>query len=1474
MRGLVGVIPGVSVAAVRRGASVVLADGTGLIAGVRALAVASALLAGVTQAAPAVNQPPPARAVLHTAATRATFGLAPLRTLPAAELSRAWRLDGQDLVAMTGATWLRLTGRELEFRLASVPQLPVRLRTTSVSTSASQVDAPCWPAGTSLECEGQSFVEVFEHRGDGVEQRWHFRRPDRLDAITIDVLVSGRSCTVEPGGGATRCLDEVGSGLHIGAATWVDARGARWPVAASPIEHGFRLTVAADIVKSTRWPAVLDPLISPVLGIPGLDALQPSANQVEAASASSAQRTLMAWIDERSGGGELLIAQVGPDGTQAPASLVRAPSAPFRESPAVAADPAGRFLITWAEADSLLGPRRVMALQLDATGAPTWPEPVQVFPANLDPRAPAVSADASGWLLAARLQPPAAPTTLGVVQLTTSGQVGAVQQNAAIAPFGGPRLASSPMGVALAVEIVRGDRLGLLLQSWVAGAVSSSNELVSTAAHRLHPVIAARLGGGFWLGSTVEAATGRSLELLELSQQVVPGTTPVVLSTTGQQLSLASHAVAWVSAPAIHLQRLDAAGLSGAAQVLTRPAAAGPVTLSSTTSSISAAWGELVGSTLTLIATRWSPPVSAPAPRTFARVGSSQSAPALTSFGDGLSLVVYEDRRTGRSVDLWAARVSSDGGVLDGAGFLLVGSVGDQLLPAVAATPELAMAVFVDTRTRSRELWSARVSRDGVVLDDDGVELGLFFEVGPPAITAARSFVVAAATRGSTAIVVREVSVLGRPAPMGLVLQRGSTNRRAPKLARIPTGFYLAWESTTDVATAGSDIVGTALSENLVPNSLNGTSLVERPQSQSLRGIGGGDAGVVVVFEEARGTGSVVYAARVTAGGEAMGAPEPISPIDGAAAGSSTAFVGNDALVAWKSADGGVDTVQARWVSAGAGASGPSFALGEVLRGASATTLSVDSSGRGAIGLSRFDDAVAGDRLWLRTFVAAAPGQPCGTSEGCASGVCVEGLCCDRPCGAGDCEACSRAKGALRDGVCGPTPGRVCRASADVCDVEERCGPTELTCPADGLAPDGASCGEGFVCEARSCVEVIPPTEQIPTRKATSCSTTGEGGAVALLSLTWLAAGRWRRRRAVTTAGQPDAGATPAALGVLGLTFGLLACAPVDRPMMDAGADGDAGLTVGVDAGPLGDDFGARCTTNTECDAGLCLPSGVCSRACGQRADCPALAEWTCASSRGALFCQCVRQGVGEACDGRDNDCNGIADDGALCTEAGTRCEAGRCVCAPENSCGGQCVDRSSNPLHCGACGVVCNQQCVNGACACQSGRTLCGGDCVVLEDDLRHCGGCGQACGDGQRCTRGACEIDFRWARWPVADQPTLVATGETALDVVTGLQWARSPLPTEATDQLQAEQACVALRLQGRRDWRLPSRVELNSIFDYSRPADPLWDTQVLRGPSGAYWTSSWRPFGAFREAWVLSGDGTLTSFFQGRGWVRCVR
>ncbi len=152
----------------------------------------------------------------------------------------------------------------------------------------------------------------------------------------------------------------------------------------------------------------------------------------------------------------------------------------------------------------------------------------------------------------------------------------------------------------------------------------------------------------------------------------------------------------------------------------------------------------------------------------------------------------------------------------------------------------------------------------------------------------------------------------------------------------------------------------------------------------------------------------------------------------------------------------------------------------------------VASSGDGnsAVVYSALDPLVPYEALRVRFRTVHANshvlGDSCTQDLDCRSRLCVDGVCCDALCGAGDptdCRACSVAAGAPSDGTCAPIPaGVVCRSTSGICDAPEMCNGTTVDCPPDVGAPDGTDCSDGNACNgletcsAGSCINAPPPS--------------------------------------------------------------------------------------------------------------------------------------------------------------------------------------------------------------------------------------------------------------------------------------------------------------------------------------------------------------------------------------------------------------
>jgi hypothetical protein len=149
-----------------------------------------------------------------------------------------------------------------------------------------------------------------------------------------------------------------------------------------------------------------------------------------------------------------------------------------------------------------------------------------------------------------------------------------------------------------------------------------------------------------------------------------------------------------------------------------------------------------------------------------------------------------------------------------------------------------------------------------------------------------------------------------------------------------------------------------------------------------------------------------------------------------------------------------------------------------------------------------------------------------------------------------------------------------------------------------------------------------------------------------------------------------------------------------------------------------------------------------------------------------------------------------------------------------------------------------------------------------------------------------------LKWATWPMPNPPELgfvyrvptglpnpqsyqyTPDGGVVVDQVTGLAWQRDA-PVATFDLPGAKQQCATLALDGHDDWRLPSRVELMSILDYTTVRAAYMDLSAF--PTALreqYWTLS--PASGSNVFWYVDFDtGFVASmFYTGQLQARCVR
>ncbi len=220
---------------------------------------------------------------------------------------------------------------------------------------------------------------------------------------------------------------------------------------------------------------------------------------------------------------------------------------------------------------------------------------------------------------------------------------------------------------------------------------------------------------------------------------------------------------------------------------------------------------------------------------------------------DGLSyLVVWEDRRNGGS-DVYGARVSRSGAVLDSAGILITNASGDQFRPAVARGDTQLMVVWHDIRTStSFDIYGTRVSRSGIVLD-----------------------------------------------PAGVRISSAPGNQWYPSVAWRDTNYVVVWGDAR--AGPNDDIYAARVSESGVVLDTAGICVCMAPRGQLFPAVAPGDTNLLVVWQDRRNAGTDdIYGSRVTPSGLVLDtAGIAISTGAGSQGSPAVVFDGSNHFVVW-----------------------------------------------------------------------------------------------------------------------------------------------------------------------------------------------------------------------------------------------------------------------------------------------------------------------------------------------------------------------------------------------------------------------------------------------------------------------------------------------------------------------------------------------------------------------------------------------
>ncbi len=264
-------------------------------------------------------------------------------------------------------------------------------------------------------------------------------------------------------------------------------------------------------------------------------------------------------------------------------------------------------------------------------------------------------------------------------------------------------------------------------------------------------------------------------------------------------------------------------------------------------------------------------------------------------------LVVWEGYRSRSDLDIYGARVSPLGTVLDSAGIAISTAVGDQASPSVAFDGTNYFVIWRDGRSGSYDIYGARVSPLGTVLDSAGIAISTVTN-DPPSIAfdGTNYLVVWGDGRNGSDwdIYGCRVSPSGSVLdPVGIPISIAEGHQHFPSIAFDGTNYLVVWG---DGRHGSGDIYGTRVSPSgtvLDPAGIVMSTVAHDPSSPSVAFDG---TNYLVVWEE-WGCDSDIYGSWVSQEGAVLdSAGVAISTVANRQRSPSVAYDGTNYLVVWE----------------------------------------------------------------------------------------------------------------------------------------------------------------------------------------------------------------------------------------------------------------------------------------------------------------------------------------------------------------------------------------------------------------------------------------------------------------------------------------------------------------------------------------------------------------------------------------------
>ncbi len=285
-----------------------------------------------------------------------------------------------------------------------------------------------------------------------------------------------------------------------------------------------------------------------------------------------------------------------------------------------------------------------------------------------------------------------------------------------------------------------------------------------------------------------------------------------------------------------------------------------------------------------------------------------QSRPAVAS-GDTSCLVVWTDGRNGATTDIYGARVSRSGMVLDPGGIPIARDSGNQDEPVVTFDGSEHLVVWRDAGHDSAgDICGARVNAAGVVLDSLAIPISCAASAqAEPAVSFGDSvFLVAwddSSSGSSRDIFCARLSPAGQVLDTNrIVVSTSDSGQTNPAVVFDGTDFLLSWTDCRN-GNRSSDIYGARVSQTGIVLDTLGFPVCTAANVQMMPALARGDTLCLAAWSDQRFSGvPAIFGARISRNGQVLDSDGFVvsTTVDGFQYTPCAAFESGSYVVAWE----------------------------------------------------------------------------------------------------------------------------------------------------------------------------------------------------------------------------------------------------------------------------------------------------------------------------------------------------------------------------------------------------------------------------------------------------------------------------------------------------------------------------------------------------------------------------------------------